>query len=235
MKKTLFQIYNRLRGEYGPQGWWPVTRGKEKEPAYCGGPKTDAERFEVMVGAILTQNTAWKNVVKALRNLREAGFTEPSSLRKARNDRLARLVRSSGYYNQKALKLKKLCRFLNLGYGDSLRKMGREETPLLREKLLDVDGIGQETADSILLYAFDRPVFVVDAYTRRVLKRHGLIPGKAKYGEIQSLFEAHLPPDPVLYNEYHALLVRLAKEACRKKPLCDTCPLHPLLGSPKNP
>lgn len=182
--------------------------------------------FEVIVGAILTQSTAWVNVEQALANLRRAQLLTPSRMEHVSEARLARLIRPSGYFRQKAKKLKAFVGFLGRHYGGSLARMFRMPTSELREQLLAVHGIGPETADSILLYAGGHPVFVVDAYTHRILGRHGLSSGKPDYASVQSFFEANLPKDADLYNEFHALLVNVGKNWCRKgQPCCEDCPL----------
>jgi endonuclease-3 related protein len=184
----------------------------------------------VIVGAILTQNTAWSNVERAIGNLRGERLLTPAALERVSTPRLARLIRPSGYFRQKARKLKAFVKFLRREFGGSLRRMFRTPTSELRAKLLAVHGIGPETADSILLYAGNHPVFVVDAYTRRILERHGLVPGHAGYDQIQELFERSLPREASLYNEYHALLVNVGKEWCRSRiPRCSECPLQPFL------
>ena len=180
-----------------------------------------------MVGAILTQNTAWVNVEKALSNLKGAGALNPRALRQLSHQELAALIRPSGYYQAKASKLKALAEFVG-AYGDDLARLFSEATPNLREKLLNVHGIGEETADSILLYAARRPVFVVDAYTRRIFSRLGLGPGGDSYRRWQGFFMESLPLQEGLFNEYHALLVRHGKELCRKKPRCPACPVKDL-------
>jgi endonuclease-3 related protein len=202
-------LYRHLLRRFGPQRWWPART-----------------RFEVIVGAILTQNTAWANVTRAIAAMRAGRLLTARGIDAAPHGRLARLIRSSGYYNMKAERLKQFTRFLLRRYGGSLQRMFRTELPKLREELLGISGVGEETADSILLYAGDRPIFVVDAYTRRVLERHGLISKRTTYGEIQRLFMDHLPADATLYNEYHALLVAVGKEYCRRTPRCETCPLQ---------
>jgi endonuclease III related protein len=190
-------------------GWWPA-----KTP------------FEVIVGAILTQSTAWVNVERALANLRRARLLRPSRMERVSEARLARLIRPSGYFRQKAKKLKAFARFLRERHGGSLARMFRTPTAALREQLLAVHGIGPETADSILLYAGEHPVFVVDAYTHRILGRHDLAGGKPDYRSVQSFFETNLPQDAALYNEFHALLVNVGKNWCRKRlPRCQECPL----------
>lgn len=207
--RRLRTFYRHLYRHFGPQRWWPAR-----------------SRFEVIVGAILTQNTAWTNVERAIGAMRAERLLTPGKIDAAPRRRLARLIRSSGYYNMKADRLKQFTHFLLARYGGSLRRMFRTELPRLRDELLGVSGIGEETADSILLYAGARPIFVVDAYTRRVLIRHGLVPGGATYGEVQRLFMDHLPADAARFNEYHALLVAVGKEYCRRTPRCESCPLR---------
>jgi endonuclease-3 related protein len=206
--KALSAIYRTLLRFFGEQGWWPA-----ETP------------FEVIVGAMLTQNTAWRNVEQAIENLKEEGVLTPQGLRTVDETRLAGLIRPAGYYNVKAKRLKGLMTFLDKEYGGDLQRMFAEPLASLREKILMVKGVGPETADSILLYAGEKPIFVVDAYTRRVLSRHGIIDG-ASYGEIQDLLMRSLPSDVSLFKEYHALFVRLAKTFCKTKPLCKGCPLE---------
>jgi endonuclease-3 related protein len=211
--QLLHLFYDKLRADLGPQNWWPA-----RTP------------FEVIVGAILTQNTAWVNVERAIANLRRERLLTPAALQRVPLAKLARLVRPSGYFRQKAKKLKAFVRFLRERFGGSLVRMFRTPTAELREMLLAVHGIGPETADSILLYAGQHPVFVVDAYTKRVLARHGLVGEKAGYEEVRALFERKLPRDAQLYNEYHALLVQVGKNWCRpREPQCAACPLGPFL------
>jgi endonuclease-3 related protein len=181
------------------------------------------------VGAVLTQNTAWKNVELAIENLREAGLLEPRKLLDAGAEELAELIRPSGYYRLKAQRLRNLVRLIVERYDGSLEAMFARPLDELREELLGVNGIGPETADSILLYAGNRPTFVVDAYTARVLKRHGWIEAEADYYAIKEHFEQNLEADAALFNEYHALIVRLGKDYCRKQPRCEGCPLEPML------
>ncbi len=202
-------IYQRLYRAFGPQNWWPG-----KNP------------FEIIIGAILTQNTAWTNVEKAIKNLEKQGLLSARGLRDVPLKDLAKAIRSAGYFNQKAKKLKAFIDFLFVNYGGSVKRMFKKETALLRQELLEIKGIGQETADSILLYAGNKPIFVIDAYTRRVLSRLQLISEKADYQEIQQLFTQNLPLDVQLFNEFHALFVRLGKDICKKtKPDCGCCPL----------
>jgi endonuclease-3 related protein len=205
--------YDALFAAHGPQHWWPGRTA-----------------FEIIVGAILTQNTSWNNVETAVRNLRRERLLTPRAIEEVSFARLARLIRSSGYFRQKAKKLKCFVRFLRCEYGGSLAEMFRTPTAALREKLLSIHGIGPETADSILLYAGKHPVFVVDAYTRRLLERHNLAGPSQSYEEIRQLFERSVPGDAPLYNEFHALIVRTGKEYCRtRNPRCSECPLHSFL------
>jgi endonuclease III related protein len=210
---TLRAYYDALFAVHGPQHWWPG-----RTP------------FEVIVGAILVQNTSWTNVATAVENLRREKLLSPSAIETVSTPRLARLIRSSGYFRQKSKRLKTFVRFLRQSYNGSLAKMFRAPTPVLRDQLLDVHGIGPETADSILLYAAKHPVFVVDAYTRRILERHGLANAKLGYEDVRQLFERTLSPDVALYNEFHALIVHTGKHFCRpRKPRCGECPLNSLL------
>ncbi|MFB3883579.1 MAG: endonuclease III domain-containing protein [Thermodesulfobacteriota bacterium] len=208
MKTLLMRIYNRLYQAYGPRHWWP-----------------GETPFEVMVGAILTQNTSWKNVELAIGNLKNKEVLNPEGIHRLRKPQLSPLIRSSGYYRIKTIRLKTFVEFLFTNYGGSIKRMGEEDLETLREKLLGVNGIGPETADSILLYGLNKPIFVVDAYTKRILSRHGMIPDHASYEEVQRLFMDHLPEDEKLFNEYHALIVHLGKALCRKVPKCESCPL----------
>jgi len=204
--RALVDIYRRLFARFGPQHWWPA-----EEP------------FEVIVGAILTQSAAWGNVEKAIANLEAAGALLPTKLRRLPLSRLAKLVHPCGYYNAKALKLKSFAFWLGNHFDDDLDKLFANDTDDLRQQLLSVHGIGQETADSILLYAANKPVFVVDAYARRILGRIGLTPAKDSYAGYRAFFMDSLPADVKLFNEYHALLVRLGKDVCRRRPLCSQC------------
>ena len=210
INELLRHVYQRLLERYGPQHWWPA-----REP------------FEVIVGAILTQSTAWTNVEKAIKNLRSAGKLSPEALRSLPEVELAALIRPCGYYNVKARKLKAFIHWLGEHYDDNLDEMFTSEIEHLRKQLLDIYGIGEETADSIILYAGNKPVFVIDTYTRRIIDRIGLTPRNHSYAGYQDLFTGNLPADTGLFNEYHALLVRHAKEFCRKRPLCERCCLNP--------
>jgi endonuclease III related protein len=213
MPTPLRKFYEALFDAHGPQRWWPGRTA-----------------FEIIIGAILTQNTSWSNVEIALRNLRRERLLTPRAIEDVPFARLARLIRSSGYFRQKAKKLKCFVRFLRKEYDGSLNRMFRTPTAALRERLLAVHGIGPETADSIMLYAGKHPVFVVDAYTRRMLERHGVSGPRQTYEEIRELFERSLPSNAPLYNEFHALIVRTGKEYCRpRNPRCSECPLHSFL------
>jgi endonuclease-3 related protein len=204
----LLSIYEILNDYFGDLNWWP-----------------GETPFEIAVGAILTQNTNWINVEKAIKNLKSANLLSPGRLLKEKDDTVSGLIRPSGYYNVKTRRLKAFLGFLTSEYGGVIARMFEEELPALREKLLRVKGIGEETADSILLYGGGKPVFVVDAYTRRILARHGIIDDDYSYGDIQDLFMTHLAPDVTLYNQYHALLVNTGKQFCRPEPRCKECPL----------
>ena len=206
LKSSLKDVYRRLYHTYGQQHWWPAE-----------GP------FEVIIGAILTQSAAWPNVEKAILNLKKAGALTPGALRRISLNKLARLVYPSGYYNVKARKLKAFVEWLGEKHDDSLDSLFKPGIPELRESLLGIYGIGEETADSIILYAGNKPIFVIDAYTRRIFDRLGSLPPERTYNSYQKMFMDFLPADAALFNEYHALLVKLGKEACRKNPLCSTC------------
>jgi len=210
MKDHLRKIYLRLFDRFGPQSWWP-----------------GETPFEVAVGAILTQNTNWTNVEKAIANLKSHRCLSPGRIRMLSERKLAELIRPSGYFNQKARRLKDFVHHLEANYGGSMAAMARSGQNELRQELLHLKGIGPETADSILLYALNKPFFVIDAYTKRVLTRHGFVDEQATYHEMQELFHVHLERELSLYNEYHALFVRLCKEHCAKRlPLCEGCPLE---------
>ncbi|HEX2922580.1 MAG TPA: hypothetical protein VHS28_00955 [Chloroflexota bacterium] len=207
----LMAVYERLFERFGPQGWWPAEND-----------------FEMVVGAILTQSTAWVNVEKAISNLRAAGLLEVDALGGAGVDSVAERIRPSGYFNVKARKLKSFCAHLERHHGGKLESLFHVKLPELREELLGIWGVGAETADSIVLYGARQPIFVVDAYTRRIFGRLGLSRPDAGYEELQRLFMDSLPPSVELFQEYHALIVALGKETCRPRPLCDRCPLQGL-------
>lgn len=207
---------DRLGAAYGPQHWWPA-----ESP------------FEVMVGAVLTQNTAWTNVEKAIANLKAARALAAGAILSLSDGELAELIRPAGYFNVKARRLKALCSFLD-EHGVATVPEALAQTaalPELRRRLLAVHGIGEETADSILLYALNLPSFVVDAYTRRIFTRLGYLKGGEAYGEIQARFAAHLPHEAQRFNECHALIVQLGKMHCRPRPRCDACPLAEICPS----
>lgn len=205
----LQDLYQRLFAAFGPQGWWPGDTP-----------------FEVAVGAILTQNTNWQNVARVLENLKARGLLDPFVLFRLPLTELAALLRPAGYYNVKARRVQHFLAFLLERAGGSMDRLAEEAWETLRPVLLTVKGVGPETADSILLYALHKPTFVVDAYTLRVLSRHGVVPEKTGYGELRRLFMDHLPPEVPLYQEFHALLVRLGKEFCRSRPRCAGCPVE---------
>lgn len=210
-KKDINKIelyYKILYKAFGPQHWWP------------GGTP-----FEVSVGAILTQNTNWGNVEKAIHNLKDAKALNAKKLHEMPADGLAALIRPAGYFNIKAKRLKAFIDFLVENYRGSMEKMKAEETSTLRKRLLSVNGVGPETADSILLYALEKPVFVIDAYTKRILSRHGIMNLDGSYEEFQALFHSSLRRDIRLFNEYHALLVKAGKLYCKPRPRCEECPL----------
>jgi endonuclease-3 related protein len=194
----LTKIYSTLLESLGPQRWWPI-RG-----SFSPG------EWEVCLGAVLTQNTSWKNVEKALENLRASNILSKEDIIQTPQETLTKIIRPAGYFNQKARKLKELASFTG------------EPT---RESLLSLWGIGKETADSILLYAYNKPYFVIDAYTRRVFSRLGLIKGDEEYDELRLLFESSIPREVKVYKEYHALIVNLGKNVCKKEPLCEDCPV----------
>jgi endonuclease-3 related protein len=213
MAAILQEVYQRLFEAFGPQNWWP-----------------GETRFEMMVGAILVQNTSWKNVERAIAGLREADLLEPHALHAADDEELEERIRPAGYFRVKARRLRSLLDFLVRRYDASIDAMFRTPIDELRQQLLGIHGVGPETADSILLYAGSLPSFVVDAYTHRILSRHGWIDPESDYHQIQEYFQDRLPADAAMFNEYHALLVNLGKNYCKKqKPLCGNCPLKPML------
>jgi endonuclease-3 related protein len=207
--QRLMEMFDLLFAHFGPQHWWPA----ETE-------------MEVIVGAVLTQNTNWKNVEKAIENLKMKNLLSINALHCLPITDLAQEIRPAGYFNVKAKRLKNLINFLVDRYSADLSLFLQEATQSLREGLLSVKGIGPETADSILLYAARRPIFVIDAYTHRILSRHGMIDEQTTYHELQALFMDHLPEDPALFNEFHALIVQAGKDYCRRTPRCSRCPLE---------
>jgi len=209
LSNTIKKTYRKLFTAFGPQHWWPGDTP-----------------FEVIVGAILTQNTAWTNVEKAIHNLKKARLLTPRKMHDLSQAELAKYIRPAGYFNIKAKRLKHFLNYLFDNYGGSLNRMFKKRTDALRRELLSVNGIGPETADSILLYAGNHPVFVVDAYTKRIFSRHQIIKADAEYHDVQEIFMKNLPHNIKMFNEYHALIVRIGKDFCRnRKPLCSRCPL----------
>jgi endonuclease-3 related protein len=211
-RPTLRAFHRRLLRHYGPLGWWPGDSA-----------------FEVIVGAVLTQNTAWANVEKAIANLKRAAVLDLRSIQRLRAPRLAALIRPAGYFNVKARRLQNLVGAIASDWDGDLERMFAAPTEELRAWLLRVNGVGKETADSILCYAGGHPVFVVDAYTRRVLSRHGLIPEEIGYDALQDYCVRRLPEDVAVYNQFHAEIVYVAKDYCRRRPLCRGCPLEDFL------
>jgi len=207
--KLLKELYEKLWQVFGPQGWWP-----------------GETPFEVALGAILTQNTNWNNVAKVMARLKAEGLLSAQALTAASEAELAGLLRPAGYYNLKARRVKNFLAVLRDRYRGSMEALAGEDLETLRPELLAVKGIGPETADSILLYALNKPTFVVDAYTFRILSRHHLVPESCDYEELRRLFMDRLTADVGLYQEYHALLVRLGKEFCRPQPRCEACFLN---------
>lgn len=202
----LLEVFQRLYGRYGPQGWWPAQ-----------------SKFEVIVGAVLTQAITWAGVERAIENMRAAGVFSLEGLTETPVEELAQLVKPCLYYNVKAGKLKAFAAHLWRHHKGDLEAFLSQDALALRQELLSIYGIGEETADDILLYAAERPFFVIDAYTRRIVRRLGMAPAREDYRSFQGLFHRGLPRDAPLFNEYHALLDRHAKESCRKRPLCSSC------------
>ena len=209
--EQLTQIYDLLLERFGPQHWWPGDT-----------------QFEIIVGAILTQNTNWTNVEKAIANIKAADALSPTALYRVSHEKIAVLIKPAGYFNVKARRLKSFLTWLFDEYDGELKNLEQLSTSRLREELLNIKGIGPETADSIVLYVFNQPVFVVDAYTARVMGRHGFIEQGCDYEQLQELFQSNLVEDTQMFNEYHALLVRVGKEFCRPKARCSGCPLESL-------
>jgi len=212
VRRTFHRYYGRMAAYFGPTHWWPGDTP-----------------FEIAVGAILTQNTAWTNVEKAIANLKKAKLLDPYAMLACPRKRLEKALVPSGYFRVKTDRVRSFCAFLVERYGGDMVAMARQPLEALRAALLGVKGIGPETADDILLYACEKPVFVVDAYTRRIFSRHGLVPEHIEYEELRALFERHLPQDIHLFKEYHGLIVWTGKHFCRRLPKCAECPLGPLL------
>jgi len=209
--EQLTEMYELLYERFGPQSWWP-----------------GESQFEIIIGAILTQNTNWANVEKAIANLKKAKALSAQPLYQMNHDELAALIKPAGYFNIKAKRLKSFLTWFFGEYNGLLENLEQLSTTRLREELLNIKGVGPETADSILLYAFDRPIFVVDVYTARVMTRHNLIEAGCDYEQLQELFQSNLVEDVKMFNEFHALLVRVGKEFCRPKARCNGCPLEKL-------
>ncbi|MBN1544770.1 endonuclease III domain-containing protein [Candidatus Woesearchaeota archaeon] len=224
--ERFIRIYSLLHSAYGPQGWWPLTPpGSTRTKHHSGRPMNDTHRFEIMLGAILTQNTAWTNVEKALEQLHKNKLVRHDRILKAKKERIAQLIRSAGYYNQKAERLVIISKFIR---DNTIRSLMARDAADLRKMLLEVKGIGPETADSIVLYAFGKPSFVIDAYTKRVFSRIGICAADAEYDALKEIFEKNIKKDAVVYKEYHALIVEHAKRHCKAKPECEGCPISKL-------
>jgi endonuclease III related protein len=208
-RRRLLRLYDRLHRRYGPQRWWPARA-----------------RFEIVVGAILTQNAAWRNAERAIARLRAAGALDVQTVLRLPSARLAALLRPSGTFRVKARRLRAFAAHVTRRHRGRLARLLALPLPALRDELRGIPGVGPETADAIALYAAGRPIFVVDAYTRRILARHRLVAPDADYAAVQALLMTHLPHDPALFNEFHALLVRVGKEHCRTRPRCEGCPLR---------
>lgn len=209
-------IYDRLSNHFGPTGWWPGD-----------------SPFEIAVGAVLTQNTAWTNVEKAIANLKREKLLSARKILECPQQRLETTLKPSGYFRIKAKRLRNFCAYLVDRHGGSMRRMTKRPLEELRQELLGVNGIGPETADDILLYACELPVFVIDAYTRRILSRHGVADHDLGYETLRELFEKNLPSDVELFKDYHGLIVYTGKDFCKSKPQCEGCPLQPLLNGRK--
>lgn len=209
LHQVLMDYYQAMLTHFGHRCWWPA----------------DTE-FEVCVGAILTQNTAWKNVTKAIANLKDASCLDPGSIYSMPTERLAGLIRPAGYFNVKAKRLKNLISHIVEDHGADLNAMFSQDLDTLRNSLLSINGVGCETADSIILYAARKPVFVIDAYTKRILVRHGFADDKVDYATMQQFFHSHLPRDTALYNDFHAQIVAVGNRYCKRKPVCEECPLR---------
>ncbi len=213
IKRKIKDFYLRLFKHYGQQGWWPAD-----------------SRLECIIGAILTQNTSWRNVEKAIINLKKEKLIDIKKLNLIPVNELSNIIRPSGYHNVKAKRLKNFIKFIIENYDAKIENMINKETEILRTELLSINGIGPETADTILLYALEKRAFVVDKYTHRILSRHGLIPEKANYKEMQELILDSIEKNSYIYNEFHALIVKVGKEHCKKSPKCNGCPLEYDLG-----
>jgi endonuclease-3 related protein len=225
------EIYSALLKSYGKQGWWPVYDTGTSASRYgTGSPVNDSERFEIVIGAILTQNIAWKNVEKALGSLIKKGILSPVKLHRAKDPLIAECIRPAGYFNQKTKKIKNFLSWFR-EYNYSFDELDKFKTPELRNKLLEINGVGPETADSILLYALNRKIFVVDAYTRRIFSRLKLTGPDENYDSVQQFFHREFKGGIKKYNEFHALIVAHGKDICKNRPLCDKCCIRHLCES----
>jgi endonuclease III related protein len=208
----LMSIYRALFEWFGPRHWWPAN-----------------SPFEVCVGAILTQNTAWRNVAKAIDNLKDANKLDPVKIYRTDHEELAQIIKPAGYFNVKATRLRNFVNYLVEKHGGDLDSLFSGTCAAVRKELLSITGIGKETADCMILYAANKPIFVVDAYTKRILYRHGLVGESADYDTMQTIFEANLPADVDLFNDFHAQLDAAGHFFCKRIPLCEKCPLRPFL------
>lgn len=213
-RDELLEIYRLLMNRFGHRNWWPADTP-----------------FEVIIGAILTQNVAWKNASRAIDGLTRANLLDPAALHEIAAEDIARLIKPSRFYNMKAVKIENFMDFYFNEYGGDMSVMSAESPDILRKKLLAVKGLGQETVDSILLYACDMPAFVVDAYTKRIFQRYGIFKKEPSYEEVQRYFTENLPEDVALYNDFHAQIVHLGNCICKTRPLCGSCPIAIVNGS----
>ena len=228
-------IYAELLDAFGAQRWWPTTLAGDEAPSYHGKPLDAKGRFEVAVGAVLTQNTNWGNVERAVINLSRGGLLSPKGIMGAEDSAVIKAIRPSGYYNIKLRRLRAMTSWWLSNVSDAGLAEKVHDLAHWRDSILGVKGVGRETADSILLYCFELPTFVIDTYTRRVMARHFGVPDDIDYDELRDIFMRSLPADPQLFKEFHALFVRLAKEACRKSVCLDHCPMRGVAaaGEPK--
>ncbi len=224
MSLTLFEVYLTLKNEFGLQNWWPVIRNGRCVylEEFTQRERSPEEKLEIIIGAILTQNTSWNNAVKAICNIKKKNYLSIEFLNKIDCEKLAGLIKTSGYYNQKAKKIKAFMKFINF-YGDDINVLDKYPVEAARRLLLDIWGIGFETADSILLYAYRKLVFVADAYAGRIFSRLGFFDNNSGYEIIRKFFQKSLPEETLVYQEFHALIVEMGKSICRKKPLCEIC------------
>lgn len=208
-REDLLEIYSLLLERYGYRNWWP-----------------SESNFETIIGAILTQNVSWKNAKLAVENLRDANYLDLYKLEELEEKKLAELIRSARFYNQKAKKIKVIVKFIIENYDGRIELMAMENIQILRKNLLSLWGFGEETVDSIILYSCNLPIFVIDSYTKRIFSRLGLVNSEITYSDLQDFFMSNIPSNIDLYNDYHAQIVHLGNICCKKAPLCDECPLH---------